>query len=211
MSTISNFSSRFKGGVRPNLFTCNLTMPQAVGHLSRDFSFHCKGTSMPASTVPTIDVNYLGRALKVPGDRSYEDWTVTVFNDIDMAMRHTFEGWMAKIQNHGANIQHSTAHNDIYGQGTVTQLRRDGSAISTYALEIYPTEVAAIDVAWETNDAVEEYGVTFAVNYWVPKSGGSNFTSGGSDSTEWNINVGSSGISGSVSGALGSLGVSFPK
>ena len=211
MATISDFSSKFRGGVRPNLFACNITVPGAVGQLSREFSFHCKGTSMPASTVGNIDVPFLGRQLKVPGDRSYADWSITVFNDIDMAMRHTFEGWMAKIQNHGANIQHSTAHSDIYGQGTVTQLRRDGTAISTYALEIYPTEVAAIDVAWDTNDAVEEYGVTFAVNYWIPKSGGSNFTSGGSDSTEWNINVGSSGVSGSVSGALGSLGVNFPK
>jgi hypothetical protein len=211
MATISDFSSKFRGGVRPNLFACNITVPGAVGQLSREFSFHCKGTSMPASTVGNIDVPFLGRQLKVPGDRSYADWNITVFNDIDMAMRHTFEGWMAKIQNHGANIQHSTAHSDIYGQGTVTQLRRDGTAISTYALEIYPTEVAAIDVAWDTNDAVEEYGVTFAVNYWIPKSGGSNFTSGGADSTEWNINVGSSGVSGSVSGALGSLGVNFPK
>ena len=211
MATISDFSSKFRGGVRPNLFACNITIPGAVGQLSREFSFHCKATSMPVSTVGAFDVPFLGRALKVPGDRVYADWTVTVFNDIDMAMRHTFEGWMAKIQNHGANIQHSTAHNDIYGQGTVTQLRRDGTSISTYALEILPTEVAAIELDWGTNDAVEEYGVTFAVNYWVPKSGGSNFTSGGSDSTEWNINVGSSGISGSVSGALGSLGVSFPK
>ena len=211
MATISDFSSKFRGGVRPNLFACNITIPGAVGQLSREFSFHCKGTSMPVSTIGNIPVKFLGRDLMVPGDRVFADWTITVFNDIDMAIRHTFEGWMAKLQNHGANIQHSTAHNDIYGQATVTQLRRDGSAISTYALEIYPTEVAAIDVAWETNDAVEEYGVTFAVNYWVPKSGGSNFTSGGSDSTEWNINVGSSGISGSVSGALGSLGVNFPK
>lgn len=211
MATISDFSSKFRGGVRPNLFACNITIPGAVGNLSREFTFHCKGTSLPASSVPAIDVPFLGRQLKVPGDRTYADWTVTVFNDVDMAMRHTFEGWMAKIQNHGANIQHSTTHADIYGQGTVTQLRRDGSAVSTYALEILPTEVAAIEVAWESNDAVEEYAVTFAVNYWVPKSGGSNFTSGGSDSTEWNINVGSSGVSGSVSGALGSLGVNFPK
>ena len=211
MATISDFSSKFRGGVRPNLFACNISIPGAVGQLAREFSFHCKGTSMPVSTIGNIPVKFLGRDLMVPGDRVFADWTITVFNDIDMAIRHTFEGWMAKIQNHGANIQHSTAHNDIYGQGTVTQLRRDGTPISTYALEILPTEVAAIEVDWGTNDAVEEYGVTFAVNYWVPKSGGSNFTSGGSDSTEWNINVGSSGISGSVSGALGSLGVSFPK
>ena len=211
MATISDFSSKFRGGVRPNLFACNITIPGAVGQLSREFSFHCKGTSMPVSTIGNIPVKFLGRDLMVPGDRVFADWTITVFNDIDMAIRHTFEGWMAKLQNHGANIQHSTAHNDIYGQATVTQLRRDGTAISTYALEILPTEVAAIELDWGTNDAVEEYGVTFAVNYWVPKSGGSNFTSGGSDSTEWNINVGSSGISGSVSGALGSLGVNFPK
>jgi len=211
MATISDFSSKFRGGVRPNLFACNITVPGAVGQLSREFTFHCKGTSMPESSVPAIDVAFLGRQLKVPGDRTFADWTVNVFNDVDMSMRHTFEGWMAKIQNHGANVQHSTAHADIYGQGTVTQLRRDGSAISTYALEILPTSVAAIELDWSTNDAVEEYAVTFAVNYWVPKSGGSNFTSGGADSTEWNINVGSSGVSGSVSGALGSLGVNFPK
>ena len=149
MATISDFSSKFRGGVRPNLFACNITIPGAVGQLSREFSFHCKGTSMPASTIGNIPVGFLGRQLMVPGDRTYGDWAITVFNDIDMAMRHTFEGWMAKIQNHGANIQHSTAHNDIYGQGTVTQLRRDGTAISTYALEIYPTEVAAIEVAWK--------------------------------------------------------------
>ena len=207
MSTISNFSSRFKGGVRPNLFTCNLTMPQAVGRLSRDFSFHCKGTSMPASTVPTIDVNYLGRALKVPGDRSYEDWTVTVFNDIDMDIRHAFEGWMHKIQNHGANHQHSVKHEDIYGTGTVTQLRRDGSAVSTYELEVVPTSVAAIDLAWESNDAVEEYAVTFSVNYWVPKRGGFNMPSGGSDNTSWHIEAGSSGISGGVS--AGGISIEF--
>ena len=210
MSTISDFSSKFRGGVRPNLFACSITVPSAVGQLSRDFTFHCKSASLPASTVPTIDVPFLGRQLKVPGDRSFDDWSITVFNDVDMAMRHTFEGWMAKIQNHGASVQHSTAHADIYGQGTVTQLRRDGSAISTYALEIVPTQVAAIELSWDGNDAVEDYQVTFAVNYWVPKSGGANFTSGGATSTEWNINVGSSGVSGSVSGALGSLGVSFP-
>ena len=66
MATISDFSSKFRGGVRPNLFACNITIPGAVGQLSREFSFHCKGTSMPASTIGNIDVGFLGRQLKVP-------------------------------------------------------------------------------------------------------------------------------------------------
>ena len=192
MSTISNFSSKFRGGVRPNLFNCSITPPTGV-MLSNDFSFHCKGTSMPASSVPAIDVNYLGRQLKVPGDRTYADWTVTVYNDVDMSIRHAFEGWMALIQNHGANYQ---ALDNPYGQGTVTQISRKGEAISSYFMEIMPTEVAAIDVAWDSNDAVEEYTVNFAVNYWITKNTGVNATMGGEDSLSWHIRGDKNGVTG---------------
>ncbi len=192
MSTISNFSSKFRGGVRPNLFNCSITPPTGV-MLSNDFSFHCKGTSMPASSVPAIDVNYLGRQLKVPGDRTYADWTVTVYNDVDMSIRHAFEGWMNLIQNHGANYQ---AMDNPYGQGTVTQISRKGGAVSSYFMEIMPTEVAAIDVAWDSNDAVEEYTVNFAVNYWVTKNTGANATMGGEDSLSWHIQGNKNGITG---------------
>ncbi len=52
MSTISNFSSKFRGGVRPNLFNCSITPPRESGvSMSNDFSFHCKGTSI----APTVD------------------------------------------------------------------------------------------------------------------------------------------------------------
>jgi len=194
MSTISNFSSKFRGGVRPNLFNCSITPPRESGvSMSNDFSFHCKGTSMPASSVPAIDVNYLGRQLKVPGDRTYADWTVTVFNDVDMSIRHAFEGWMHLIQNHGANYQ---SLDNPYGQGTVTQISRQGTPISSYFMEVIPTEVAAIDVAWESNDAVEEYAVTFAVNYWVTKNTSANSVMGGDDSIAWHITGDKNGITG---------------
>mgnify|MGYP001158161246 CR=1 FL=1 len=205
MSTISTFSSRFKGGVRPNLFKAEITIPPSIGAMPQDFIFHCKGTSLPTSTIGNIDVNFLGRQLKVPGDRTFADWTVTVFNDENMNIRHTMEGWMASLQNHGANFQDSSNPTDVYGTGTVTQLARDGDAISTYSLSIYPTEVAAIDVAWESNDAVEEYTVTFAVNYWIPRRGGANFGTGGADDIQWNLGIGNNGITGNIGGRIGQL------
>ena len=192
MSTISNFSSKFRGGVRPNLFNCSITPPAGV-LLSNDFSFHCKATSMPASSVPAIDVNYLGRQLKVPGDRTYADWTVTVYNDVDMGIRHAFEVWMHKIQNHGENVQEL---DDPYGTGTVTQMGRDGKSISSYFIQVLPTEVSAIDVAWESNDAVEEYTVNFAVNYWVTKNAGFNATYKNGDELTWHISGNGKGITG---------------
>ena len=209
MSTISNFSSRFKGGVRANQFTATIAIPPGIGQMGPDFSFHCKGTSIPASTIGNIPVPFLGRQLMVPGDRTYADWTVTVFNDVTMDIRHTFEGWMAQLQNHGANFQNSTKNEDVYGMGTVTQLNRTGKAISSYSIEIYPTEVAAIDLAWDSNDAVEEYSVTFAVNYWIPTRGLASTVVGGQDSIQWNISAGSSGISAGVSGKIGDLNAAF--
>ena len=187
MGTINDFSKHFRGGVRANLFTCNVSGP---GIADRSTEYHCKGTSIPASTIGNIDVPYLGRQLKVPGDRTYADWTVTVLNDETMKIRHAFEYWMFQIQNHGINKQEldPTA---VYGTGQVTQYNRKGVGISSYRIDMYPTEVAAIDLAWDSNDAVEEYAVTFAVNYWIPFSPGSRAIgkTSGTDSVEWSIAV----------------------
>ena len=173
-TSIHDFSSRFKGGVRANLFTCRVTPPN---RMVPDFEFHCKGTSMPASTIGNIDVPYRGRQLKVPGDRTFADWTVTVFNDSGMYIRGVFEEWMAKMQDHWENKQDMGMN--PYGKASVTQLRRDGGSERTYNItSMYPTEVAAIDVAWDSNDAVEEYAVTFAVNHWVAGPGTQSTASG---------------------------------
>ena len=183
-TSIHDFSSRFKGGVRANLFNCRISTPNR-GQLA-DFEFHCKGTSMPASTVGNIDVPYRGRQLKVPGDRTFADWTVTVFNDKGMYIRGVFEEWMAKLQDHWENKQDMGM--SPYGKASVTQLRRDGGSERTYNItSLYPTEVAAIDVAWDSNDAVEEYAVTFAVNHWVAGAGTQASASG--NNPKWGVEV----------------------
>ena len=171
--TISTFQSQFAGGVRPNLLECSVNPPRGM---LPGFEFHCKGTSMPASTINNIDVPFQGRQLKVPGDRTFADWTVTVFNDNGMVIRGLFEDWMASIQKHERNI----GTNNAYGSAYVRQRDRNGNVMYTYNItSMYPTEVAAIDLAWDSNDAVEEYAVTFAVNHWFA---GPGTVSAGSDS-----------------------------
>ena len=184
-NSIHDFSSKFRGGVRANLFNCRVTPPNRSG-VEEMFQFHCKGTSMPASTIGNIDVPYKGRQLKVPGDRTFADWTVTVFNDSDMMIRGVFEEWMAKLQDHWENKQDMGM--SPYGKASVTQLRSDGGSERTYNItSLYPTEVAAIDVAWDSNDAVEEYSVTFAVNHWVAGPGTVSTASG--SNPQWGIEV----------------------
>ena len=173
-TNIHQFQSEFKGGVRPNLFSCSIGGPD-IGFPG--FEFHCKGTSLPASTIGNIPVPYHGRQLMVPGDRTFADWTATIFNDSGMIIRGYFEEWMAGMQAHEEN---TSSLSYPYGSATVQQLARDGSNMRTYIISsMYPTEVAAIDLAWDSNDAVEEYAVTFAVNHWFA---GPGTVSAGSDS-----------------------------
>ena len=48
--------------------------------------------------------------------------------------------------------------------------------IGTYYFDgIFPTEVSTIDLSYESGDAIEEYTVTFQVQYWIA---GSNTSSG---------------------------------
>ena len=162
MASISDFAAHFKGGVRPNLYRVDILGPEFF----TNFHFFCKGAPIPASTVGAIDVPYRGRQLKVPGDRTFEEWTVTVLNDVDWQHRSAFENWSHRITAHSANISDFDS-DDIgyYGNATVLHLDRSGTVMRRYVLEdIFPTSVAAIDLTSDGNDTVEEYTVGFAVN-----------------------------------------------
>jgi len=198
MATISDFKNNFKGGVRSNLFQIAISSP-STGMM--DLRFLGKGADIPASTVAKIDVPFRGRNLPVPGDRTFNDWTVTVLNDPDWAYRTAFENWMHQISNHSQNRTSMNA-SDIYGQAVVSQLNREGGVIRTYRLhDIMPTEVSAITLAMDAATAVEEFTVAFAVsNITIDGAGmdGSSSGDGVDISISGSVNLGGVSISGGI-------------
>lgn len=161
MATISDFKNNFQGGVRPNLFQILIQAP-IFGQMNLEFLG--KATMIPASTVNKFEVDYRGRKLAVPGDRVFADWTVTILNDPEWVNRTKIEQWMNAITEHSQNVSSITAA-QAYGNASVTQLSRTGSVLRTYRIQdIFPTECAAIELGMGSNDTVEEFVVTFAVN-----------------------------------------------
>ena len=131
-------------------------------------SFLIKAASIPASTVGVIDVPYRGRMLKIAGDRTFEPWTVTVLNDKNFALRGKFEEWSTKIQALQQNRQSTESIGQYQASATVRQLRRQGGVTRSYLFAgIWPSNISAIDLAWDSNDTVEEYTVEFQVQYWT--------------------------------------------
>ena len=101
---VDDFKSKLRGGgARPNLFKATVNFPGYAGGDVELTSFLCKGAQLPTSVMNPIEVPFRGRQLKIAGDRTFENWTVTVLNDTDFNTRDSMERWMNGINAHAAN------------------------------------------------------------------------------------------------------------
>jgi hypothetical protein len=166
---ISDFSGKFEGGARPNRFQVNVSFPtQSL----QDFMFLCRSASQPASTLGEVAVPYMGRTYKIPGDRTFEDWTITIYNDNDHAIRKEFETWHQLLNEYEKNVNGSVGSSNMMGQANVWQLSQDGSDLHSYEFtDVWPKEIGAIDLAWDNNDAVEEFTVTMCISHHIKPDG----------------------------------------
>ena len=182
--TIAKFKSRLTGGIaRPNLFEVVLAFPdgtvdESVSDIDPKTRFLVKAAALPASNIAPISVPFRGRQLKIAGDRTFDEWTITVINDTDFAIRGSFERWMnsiSKVSDNAGNINPEDYTKDAY----VYQLGRAGvdagsqssqanmPILRTYKFySVFPTNVSQIDLSYDSSDAVEEFTVTLQVQWW---------------------------------------------
>jgi hypothetical protein len=164
---VDDLKSRLPGGgARANLFRATVEFPGYAGGDSNLISFLCKGAQLPASVVGQVDVPFRGQVLKVAGDRTYENWTVTIINDDLFRGRDAFERWMNGINQNKTNqgiAEPVTYQTDM----VVEQLTRDNLVSKTINVRgAFPINVSAIDLSYDTTDAIEEFTVEFAYQYW---------------------------------------------
>ena len=183
---ISDFKSRLSGGgARPNLFEVELAFPDAVAianDVLQKSRFLVKAAALPASSIAPVDIPFRGRILKVAGDRTFETWTITVINDTDFVIRSAFEKWMNAI-NKLDDASGITDPEQYQKDAMVHQLDRDGGVLRSYKFwDIYPTNISAIDLSYETTDTIEEFTVEMQVHWWEafkgssPAAGGDNIS-----------------------------------
>ena len=185
--TISNFKSALiGGGARPNLFEVQLANIPGVtnwqGDTATSFTYLCKAAALPASTIANVDVPFRGRIFKVAGDRTIENWSITVINDEDFRIRNAFEEWMqliARLENNlgATNPSSYMVDADVYqlGRGGKAAQASKSSAgnvsavLKQYKMQgIFPISLAAIDLSYDTGDTIEEFAVEFAVQSFQP-------------------------------------------
>ena len=167
--TITDFRSNALklGGTRANLFDVTMTLPTIAGLTTDIMTYTVKAAQLPGSMVGVVEVPYFGRVVKVPGNKTFENWTVTVINDENFLVRNAMERWIASMGSHKENKIVSGGLQ--YGKAEVMQYGKDSdSEIAKYDFEkIFPVSVAEITLEWGDNDSIEEFAVEFAYDYWT--------------------------------------------
>lgn len=170
MAKISEFKAMMTGGgARPNQFRVELGFPAFVStgaDVGLKAMFLCKAAQLPASTVENISVQYRGRPVNFAGERTFQPWTITVYNDVDFAVRNALETWSNGVQNL-SSTNGITNPLDYQTDMTVHQLDRNGAIVKTYKFrDAYPVEIGAIALDYEAGNQIETFDVTFQYNYW---------------------------------------------
>ena len=177
---VNKFKASLKqGGARPSLFKVIFDYPSAIPDPPTKASFLVKATTIPASTIGSYDVYYHGKAIKVAGDRTYDTWDTTIFNDEDFGIRNTLENWMGSISDHSLNTRDKAVFNTAEGDQAkykstlkVTQYSTGGESLRTYVFKgAWPSALSTINLDWSTASEIEEFTCTWVYDSWIVSAG----------------------------------------
>ena len=189
--TIDDFKANVASDfARPNLFQVDLAFPSGIinnASLVNLGKFTVRAANLPSSQIGVIEVPFRGRVLKIAGDRTFEPWTITIQNDSGFALRNAFELWTSSIQAYNENFTSAAGlgdaddSNGYFADMSVHQLARDvkdgekPKVLKSYKFyNVFPSNIAAIDLDFGNNDAIEEFTVELQTQYWTPLTPTSN-------------------------------------
>ena len=190
-SNVSTFLKTIGQGVKPNMFAASIKFPDSMENTPQGgdldlTSILCKSAALPGSNLGVIEVPFRGRTVKIAGDRTFDTWTATFFNDKDFKLRSFFEKWANEINTHEANTSplFTPSQSDGYmADLEIEQLEKDGSetgsTLRKYTLRYcFPTNVSPIDLAYDSNDQIEEFTVEWQYSYFQAEAGSRSGVSG---------------------------------
>jgi len=170
--SITSFISGFGGGTRPNRFRISGN----IGIFGSFTNFHVNSASLPAATVSPIGINYRGRTILYPGDRSYQPWNIMVLDENPLQKRGqnrtiygAFHSWQEAINNHEANtttqVDPSKHFSSVWN---VIQYDTNGSSI-VRQFDLYncwPVAVGPIQLDMSQDNSLCYFPVTIVFSHY---------------------------------------------
>lgn len=163
------------GGARPTLFQVSIVSP-FDGTLASIAPFMVQATEIPAFSVGAIEVPYMGRKIRVAGDRTFDPWRVSVLNDEDFKVRHSLETWSNKMNSMSGNMN-TTGSSSPNNYKVIADVKQYAKSNETTPIRVYrlygafPTDISSIDLDWNNTNTIETFSATFSYDWCEVVSG----------------------------------------
>lgn len=166
--TLDDFRGAVQEIARPNRFMLAIeTLPPGLGNVKWDdeMIYHCKSASIPGRTLGEMQLNWMGNIYKLAGDPTYDEIQLVFINNATFSIRESLELWIDGIANSINNTR--TSHLDYKGTLRLDQYGSGNNVIARYYLHgAFPKSIDAIEMNHETSDSIEEFSVSFSIDYW---------------------------------------------
>lgn len=167
--TINEFIEGFNGGTRLNRFQVTST----CSRLSRPY--HVRAAQIPGSTINTIGLNWFGRTIEVPGERSYVPWAITILDDTGTSeVYNSFVAWQHAIGSMSTDsfvkIRNSTtgASNDRGCDFKVVQFSTHDDTIekSFTLFNVWPIQISALELDMSKDNFLGQFNVILTYTHF---------------------------------------------
>ncbi len=158
MASISEVKTALQGKSRLDRFRITLPTPEGVVQ-----EVMVKAAGLPGRTVGVVELKHKGATIKIGGEPTYNDWTITVYGE-DYSEYERFFKWMNSVAEFSENTRGNPSDYKV-NNVTVEQLGIDNSIIATATLEgVFPTTIDDISYDNESTDTLVEFGVTLSID-----------------------------------------------
>lgn len=167
-SPIDDFKAKLSGGgARNNLFRVTINWPSFTQGDAELSAFLIKAASLPGSTLGEVQIPFRGRTIKFAGDREpTENWSTTIINDTNFAIRNALERWHNRINSNVGNV--GTQDPEEYmADLIVEQLDKANNVLKTYTLRgAWPLTISSVELSADTSNNIEEFACDWSYQYW---------------------------------------------
>lgn len=173
--SIATFLGAFQGGTRPNRFRVSVATPAAAngGSATPLAGFIpdtlCQAASVPQSTVGYINIPFRGRVIKFPGDRVYDDWTVTMFDDIGTnSVWKAWHDWSNSLNDHIKNLAQDRTHKQFFRSIIVEHLDHASDKVTKKVTlsNAWPVSVGPINLDMSQANQLAGFQCQIAYTHW---------------------------------------------
>lgn len=183
---INGFKNVVQGVQRSSLFTVEFdkttsgTMVPSFFN-SEKIKFVISSASVPASTVGQVKVNYMGRQLNYPGDRTETgSWNTKLILNNQWNIYAALLRWSVAINHPTDNTAESNDASALWANATVKLYSSVGEENAAFTLyDVFPLTVPEINLDWQNSSQPLDVTVQWSFNYWLPlRLGDTKFANG---------------------------------